>query len=86
MVPAMAPGCLTTALNPEPAVIKRLMEAAKMGNTPNVRRMAPRLVTKFPAEASVMKNGGMVTNSRNMLAVRIDADQMGCLAAMGITW
>ncbi len=61
------------------------MEAAKMGRTPSVRRMAPRLVTKLLAEASVMKNGGMVMKSRNMLAVRMDADQMGCFAVIGIT-
>ena len=86
MLAAMAPGCLTTALRPELAVISRLIEAAKMGKTPNVNRMAPRLVTKLLADASVMKNGGMVMNNNNMLAPRREPDQIGCLAVMGMTW
>ena len=64
MVAAMAPGFFTTLLRPEPAVMRRLMEAAKMGRTPRVKRMAPRLVTKLLADASVMKNGGMVMNNK----------------------
>ena len=86
MVAAIAPGCLTTELNPELAVIKRLMEAAKMGKTPRVSKIAPRLVTKLLADASVMKNGGMVMKSNSMLAVRMEPDQMGCLAVIGMTW
>ena len=61
------------------------MEAAKMGRTPRVSRMAPRLVTKLLPEASVMKKGGMVMKSNNMLADRIEPDQMGCFAVIGMT-
>ena len=85
MVAAMAPGCFTTALRPELAVMSRLIEAAKMGKTPSVNKMAPRLVTKLLADASVMKNGGMVMNNNSMLAPRNEPDQMGCLAVIGTT-
>ena len=84
MTAATAPGCLTTELSPELAVIKRLIETAKMGRMPRVSRMAPTLVKKLLPEASVMKNGGMVMKSKSMLAVRIEPDQIGCCADMGM--
>ena len=83
---ATAPGFFIVELRPELAVMMMLIEAAKIGRTPSVSKIAPTFVKKLLPDASVIKNGGIVINKRNMLAVRMEADQMGCLAAIGTTW
>ena len=82
---ATAPGFLTVELRPELAVMMMLIEAAKIGKTPSVSKIAPTFVKKLLPDASVMKKGGIVMNKRNILAVRMEADQMGCLDAIGTT-
>ena len=61
--------------------MSRLIDAA-IEVTPSVGKIAPRLVTKLLADASIMKNGGMVMNKSSMLAPRNEPDQMGCLLSL----
>ena len=79
-VAASEPGFFNTLPELAEAVISRLMEPANIGNIENVNRSAPTFCNNSPAFASVMKNGGTVTNSKTMLALSSEADHTGALA------
>ena len=81
-----APGFFRIPLELDDAVAKRLTEPAKSGNKENVSNNAPTFCNSSPAFAAVMKNGGTVTNSSTIFAFSKEPDQIGALAACGITW
>ncbi len=76
---AVAPGLSTTALAFPRIVATMLVDAANTGNNPIVTRIAPIDCVKVSAWLdSERKNGGMVTNSKNMDAFVRLPDQIGC--------
>ena len=85
-VAARAPGRETTPLALLNDVRMMFTEPAKIGNNASVINIAPRFSNNVPASPEESMNGGSVKNNKRRLALVIESDQIGRLAARGTTW
>ena len=85
-VAANAPGRETTPVALPSEVIKMFTDPARIGKSAIVIRIAPRFSSNIPASAEDSMNGGSVKKRRRRLALVIESDQIGRLAARGTTW
>ena len=84
-VAANAPGRDTTPVALPSEVMMMFTDPAIIGKSASVMRIAPRFSRSVPASADDSMNGGSVKNRRRRLALVIESDQIGRLAARGTT-
>ena len=84
-VAASAPGRATTPVALLKEVMMMFTEPAIIGRRARVMVMAPRFSSNVPASAELSRNGGSVRKRRRRLALVIESDQIGRLAARGTT-